>query len=105
MDSELFTEGERTVEKKWQIYLNAIYPATLSTHEDVLDGEDWTDDLDELDLSPVSITLNTVSFNFEGTYEEAYNAAEDMCKDLNENRELGDSKWEFESAGIKPVEE
>jgi hypothetical protein len=105
MSSQQFTVDERTVEKEWQIYLNAIYPATVSTHGDALEGEDWSDDLNELDLIPESITLNSVSFYFTGTFEEAYTAARDMCDELNENRDVGDSKWEFERGSIMLVED
>lgn len=105
MDSEHFTIDERTVEKEWQIYLNAIHPVSLTTHGDLLDDKEVGDALDDLDLIPESMTLNCVSFYFEGTYEEAYNAAEQMCRDLNENEKMEDSTWEFESGCIMIVDD
>lgn len=104
MEREFFDHEERTVEKQWQIYLTGIQPVEIDTHGDAIEDEDFADELDELDLIPESITLNMVSFYFEGTYMEAYNEAESMCEELNENEQMGDSKWEFESGGIMPVE-
>lgn len=97
---EMFDEEERNVEKEWQIFLNASEPMALTHLKSAIEGEDWCSDLRFLTLIPESVTLNTVSFYYFGTFREAYLAAQKMCDTLNDSDTLPRSRWEFERGGI-----
>lgn len=100
----IFTEEQRTVEKQYHIFLHSTHPAEIQHREDAVQSEDWQGVLDDEELIPESVTLNTVSFYFEGTFKEAYIAAHEKCKTLNEENHLGDSEWEYERGSIMVAE-
>lgn len=99
-----FTEQEKQEEHQWHIFLNCIFPAYIQNREEALECSEFSDTIYENDLIPESITLNSVSFYFTGTYEEAYVEGVKKCKELNDSDELAHAEWEVESRDIMIAE-
>jgi len=97
---DIFDEEERTEKDHWQIFLTATEPAQINCRNHAVYNEEFKDDLDELDLIPESITLNSVSFYFSGTFRDAYLKAQRVCDELNEERDIGGAEFEFERGSI-----
>lgn len=100
VDDEQFDERDRTEVEEWHIFLRAYEPAHITSVHHAITEEEYADKLNELDLMPESIQLNTLSFYFKGTYKEAYIAAQEKCDKLNNEADIDNSRWTFESETI-----
>jgi len=96
----IFDNEDRTVERRWQIFLKSVQPLELMNRLNAISEEDCKVPLGENGIMPESVTLNTVSFYFTGTYREAYIKAQEKCDKLESMESMRDSSWEFESGSI-----
>lgn len=96
----IFDEQDKTVEREYTISLQAVFPFELTTQEQSPVSPETAATFDD-DLSAESVQITSLSFQFTGTYRDAYITAQQKCDSLNEPDTLGDSEWEFESGAIR----
>lgn len=101
---DIFDKQDVSEVKQWHIFLHSNSPATIYNREEAVKQAKWSDGLDEHGLIPESVTLNTVSFYFEGTRREAHLKAQRKCDELNSSGLLDNSSWEYESGSIMLAE-
>lgn len=101
---DIFDNQDVTKVRQWQVFLQSVSPATIHNREKAVEQAEWSDGLDEHNLIPESVTLNTVSFYFEGTRREAHLKAQRKCDKLNKTDLLDDSSWEYEFGCIMLAE-
>jgi hypothetical protein len=91
-----FDNQDVTKVRQWRVFLQSVSPATIYNREEAVEQAEWSDGLDEHNLISESVTLNTVSFYFEGTRREAHLKAQRKCDKLNKTDLLDDSSWVYE---------
>lgn len=103
----LYAHGVELYETDWKITLTASNPIELdSVHpETITTDEEWRTELDENDIIPNGVALNTVTLSVRGTYYDAYAEAIDTCEYLNEKADIPESYWEFDDKDVRQADQ
>jgi hypothetical protein len=100
-DPNMFTEQERTEVSEWEIYLHPEVGVSFPINKDELPSEQAQSELEKLSLTPMSLEMGSICTYVEGTYRDAYEHAEQMCRELAATEVMGQSEWCFERGSIR----